>query len=56
MKEKETRLAWNLYVEATDGQFTTKELNLGPWTSYSLINDPKPWLLFYLATSSVQKC
>jgi 2-polyprenyl-3-methyl-5-hydroxy-6-metoxy-1,4-benzoquinol methylase len=41
MKEKETRLAWNLHVEATNDQFATKELNLGPWTSYSLINDPK---------------
>ncbi len=41
MKEKETRLAWNLHVEATNDQFTTEELSLGPWTSYSLINDPK---------------
>ena len=41
MKEKETRLAWNLHVEATNDQLATKELNLGPWTSYSLINDPK---------------
>ena len=41
MKEKESRVAWNLHVEATNDQFATEELNLGPWTSYSLINDPK---------------
>lgn len=29
------------YEEGTDYQFNTGELRLGPWTSYSLINDPK---------------
>ncbi len=29
------------YKEGTDYQFDTKGLSLGPWTSYSLINDPK---------------
>jgi 2-polyprenyl-3-methyl-5-hydroxy-6-metoxy-1,4-benzoquinol methylase len=29
------------YKEGTDYQFETPELSLGPWTSYSLINDPK---------------
>jgi 2-polyprenyl-3-methyl-5-hydroxy-6-metoxy-1,4-benzoquinol methylase len=38
---KETREAWNLHIEATDDQFKTEEIKLGPWTSYSLINDPK---------------
>lgn len=36
------------YKEGTDHQFNQKELRLGPWTSYSLINDPKH-LLFTLA-------
>lgn len=29
------------YAEGTDYQFDTPELQLGHWTSYSLINDPK---------------
>lgn len=29
------------YKKGTDYQFNTRELRLGPWTSYSLINDPK---------------
>jgi len=29
------------YKKGTDYQFDTKEITLGPWTSYSLINDPK---------------
>jgi len=29
------------YKEGTDSQFITRELKLGPWTSYSLLNDPK---------------
>lgn len=33
--------AWRLYREGTDYQFDNQELNLGPWTSYSLMNDPK---------------
>ena len=38
---KDSRLAWNLHVEATVDQFKTEEACLGPWTSYSLRNDPK---------------
>ena len=33
--------ALDAYHEGTDYQFDTKELTLGPWTSYSLIHDPK---------------
>lgn len=29
------------YHQGTDHQFATPEISLGPWTSYSLINDPK---------------
>lgn len=38
---KETRLAWQLHIEATTDQFRTDEIHLGPWTSYSLRHDPK---------------
>jgi 2-polyprenyl-3-methyl-5-hydroxy-6-metoxy-1,4-benzoquinol methylase len=38
---KESRLAWQLHVEATNEQFETDEITLGPWTSYSLRHDPK---------------
>ena len=37
----EDRKAWNLHIEATNDQFETKEISLGPWTSYSLMHDPK---------------
>jgi len=37
-KKKSAREA---YKEASDYQFDTKEILLGPWTSYSLIHDPK---------------
>jgi 2-polyprenyl-3-methyl-5-hydroxy-6-metoxy-1,4-benzoquinol methylase len=37
----ESRVAWNLHLEATTDQFGTEEARLGPWTSYSLIHDPK---------------
>jgi len=40
-KVKNNRSAEKLYKEGTDYQFDTQELKLGPWTSYSLINDPK---------------
>ncbi|MFA4849310.1 MAG: class I SAM-dependent methyltransferase [Methanoregula sp.] len=33
--------AIDAYHEGTDYQFDTRELPLGPWTSYSLIHDPK---------------
>ena len=35
------RSAVKAYKEGTDYQFDTRELKLGPWTSYSLLNDPK---------------
>src|SRR3990167_5380563 len=38
---QETKTAWNCYREGTDYQFDHKELSLGPWTSYSLVHDPK---------------
>ena len=31
----------DLYDSETQRQFDTEEIRLGPWTSYSLINDPK---------------
>ncbi len=37
----ESRVAWNLHLEATTDQFETEEARLGPWTSYSLMHDPK---------------
>jgi len=33
--------AEDAYAEGTDYQFDMPELRLGPWTSYSLVNDPK---------------
>ncbi len=33
--------ACSAYKEGTEYQFDTPELKMGPWTSYSLINDPK---------------
>lgn len=33
--------AEELYAEGADYQFEWPELKLGPWTSYSLVNDPK---------------
>ncbi len=38
---EDTRLAWQLHIEATVDQFETEEVHLGPWTSYSLRHDPK---------------
>jgi len=35
------KTAKDAYHEGTDYQFDTGELSLGPWTSYSLIHDPK---------------
>jgi len=37
----ESRVAWNLHIEATNDQFAAEEIRLGPWTSYSLMHDPK---------------
>jgi 2-polyprenyl-3-methyl-5-hydroxy-6-metoxy-1,4-benzoquinol methylase len=39
--KKEDRLAWKLHDEATVDQFAAEELVLGPWTSYSMVHDPK---------------
>ena len=33
--------AEDAYREGTDYQFEQEELSLGPWTSYSLVHDPK---------------
>ncbi|RTL57745.1 MAG: class I SAM-dependent methyltransferase [Rhodocyclaceae bacterium] len=38
---QESRLAWKLHIEATNDQFETEEIPLGPWTSYSMRHDPK---------------
>jgi len=40
-KTKIKKSAKKAYKEGTDYQFDTQELRLGPWSSYSLINDPK---------------
>lgn len=45
---KSKEFAWQCYTDGTDYQFNTQELSLGPWSSYSLINDPKH-LVFVLA-------
>lgn len=41
MTGQSRKSAKELYHEGTDYQFDTQELSLGPWTSYSLKNDPK---------------
>lgn len=38
MKSKNIK---EIYAESTDYQFEQPELLLGPWTSYSLVNDPR---------------
>lgn len=38
---KSEKSARKAYGEGTDYQFNTPELSLGPWTSYSMIHDPK---------------
>lgn len=40
--------AWQCYQQGTDDQFECSEISLGPWTSYSLIDDPKH-MLFVLS-------
>lgn len=35
------KAAEDAYREGTDYQFEQQELSLGPWTSYSLVHDPK---------------
>lgn len=41
MTKTKIKSAKKAYKEGTDYQFDTHQLMLGPWTSYSLINDPK---------------
>jgi 2-polyprenyl-3-methyl-5-hydroxy-6-metoxy-1,4-benzoquinol methylase len=41
MQQEVNQNAWDLYREGTDYQFNCDEISLGPWTSYSLKNDPK---------------
>ena len=36
-----SKSAEELYAAGTDYQFDTREISLGPWTSYSVIHDPK---------------
>lgn len=38
---KEERKSWTCYRKGTDYQFDCDEISLGPWTSYSLMHDPK---------------
>ena len=40
-KIADRKSAEKAYKEGTDYQFNTREMKLGPWTSYSLLNDPK---------------
>jgi len=41
INSKTLKSAEKAYEEGTSYQFNTPEIKLGPWTSYSLINDPK---------------
>jgi len=47
-EEKQNKSAKDAYAEGTEYQFDTQELSLGPWTSYSVLHDPKH-LVFTLA-------
>lgn len=38
---KKDRISWKLHCKATVDQFETQEIPLGPWSSYSLMHDPK---------------
>jgi len=38
---KSDKTSWKLHSEATIDQFAASEISLGPWSSYSLIHDPK---------------
>ncbi|MEQ9111063.1 MAG: methyltransferase domain-containing protein [Rhodospirillaceae bacterium] len=40
-KTEKPLTAEEAYALGTDYQFETQELTLGPWTSYSVLNDPK---------------
>jgi len=39
--KSEGKTIFEAYHEVTESHFNTQELTLGPWTSYSLIHDPK---------------
>ncbi len=39
--EQKQKSAWEYYKEGTDYQFDCTEKMLGPWSSFSLMNDPK---------------
>lgn len=41
VEEVNKKTATEAYAEGTDHQFLTEELCVGPWTSYSILNDPK---------------
>lgn len=41
MSQNTLKTAWDCYKEGTDQQFDCKELSLGPWTSFSYMDDPK---------------
>jgi 2-polyprenyl-3-methyl-5-hydroxy-6-metoxy-1,4-benzoquinol methylase len=41
MADVTTTRAAELYKETTEAQFAAPELPLGPWTSYSVLHDPK---------------
>lgn len=39
--QKSEQSAWDLHLQAAAPQFACPEVSLGPWTSYSLMHDPK---------------
>lgn len=46
--EKEKKDIWDAYKDTTEAAFSYPEIPLGPWSSYSLVNDPRH-LAFVLA-------
>ena len=38
---KQDKRSWALHLEATNEQFATDEIALGPWSSYSMMHDPR---------------
>lgn len=47
--KKDLRKAWYSHLEATNEQFTQEEIKLGPWISFSLVNDLK-YMAFVLSS------
>lgn len=41
MLKQETESTWDVYKETTEDAFNYQEIPLGPWSSFSLINDAK---------------